>query len=588
MNSLRYGNEDLLKQVTAKAQIWLGDGYDEETKAAVRAMLDNEDKTDLIEAFYKDLEFGTGGLRGIMGAGTNRMNIYTVGAATQGLSNYLKKAFADLPQIKVAIGHDCRNNSRKFAEVAADVLSANGIKVYLFDALRPTPEVSFAIRELGCQSGVILTASHNPKEYNGYKAYWNDGAQMIAPHDKNTIDEVNKITSVKDVKFRGNAELIEIIGEEIDRRYLDRIKTLSLSPEAIAHHHDMKIVYTPIHGTGVKLIPASLKNFGFTNIIHVPEQDVVSGDFPTVVSPNPEEPAALDMAIKKAIETDAELVMASDPDADRIGIAVRNDKGEFVLVNGNQIVMIFLNYLMTRNKELGLLKGNEYIVKTIVTTETIKTIAERNGFKMYDCYTGFKWIASVIRENEGKARYIGGGEESYGFLPEDFVRDKDSVSSISLMAEIAAWAKDKGMTMYQMLQDIYIKYGYSKEKGISVVRKGKSGAEEIVAMMKNFRENPMKELGGSPVILIKDYASLEATDVVNGTKSKLDMPVTSNVLQYFSADGSKVSIRPSGTEPKIKFYIEVRGIKMDNYADYDAANAAADAKIEAIKKELGI
>lgn len=582
------GNEDLLKQVTAKAQIWLGDGYDEETKAAVRAMLDNEDKTDLIEAFYKDLEFGTGGLRGIMGAGTNRMNIYTVGAATQGLSNYLKKAFADLPQIKVAIGHDCRNNSRKFAEVAADVFSANGIKVYLFDALRPTPEVSFAIRELGCQSGVILTASHNPKEYNGYKAYWNDGAQMIAPHDKNTIDEVNKITSVKDVKFRGNAELIEIIGEEIDRRYLDRIKTLSLSPEAIAHHHDMKIVYTPIHGTGVKLIPASLKNFGFTNIIHVPEQDVVSGDFPTVVSPNPEEPAALDMAIKKAIETDAELVMASDPDADRIGIAVRNDKGEFVLVNGNQIVMIFLNYLMTRNKELGLLKGNEYIVKTIVTTETIKTIAEQNGFKMYDCYTGFKWIASVIRENEGKARYIGGGEESYGFLPEDFVRDKDSVSSISLMAEIAAWAKDKGMTMYQMLQDIYIKYGYSKEKGISVVRKGKSGAEEIVAMMKNFRENPMKELGGSPVILIKDYASLEATDVVNGTKSKLDMPVTSNVLQYFSADGSKVSIRPSGTEPKIKFYIEVRGIKMDNYADYDAAHAAADAKIEAIKKELGI
>ena len=582
------GNEDLLKQVTAKAQIWLGDGYDEETKDAVRALLDNEDKTDLIEAFYKDLEFGTGGLRGIMGAGTNRMNIYTVGAATQGLSNYLKKAFADLPQIKVAIGHDCRNNSRKFAEVAADVFSANGIKVYLFDALRPTPEVSFAIRELGCQSGVILTASHNPKEYNGYKAYWNDGAQMIAPHDENTIDEVNKITSVKDVKFRGNAELIEIIGEEIDRRYLDRIKTLSLSPEAIAHHHDMKIVYTPIHGTGEQLSPASLKNFGFTNIIHVPEQDVVSGDFPTVVSPNPEEPAALDMAIKKAIETDAELVMASDPDADRIGIAVRNDKGEFVLVNGNQIVMIFLNYLMTRNKELGLLKGNEYIVKTIVTTETIKTIAEQNGFKMYDCYTGFKWIASVIRENEGKARYIGGGEESYGFLPEDFVRDKDSVSSISLMAEIAAWAKDKGMTMYQMLQDIYIKYGYSKEKGISVVRKGKSGAEEIVAMMKNFRENPMKELGGSPVILIKDYALLEATDVVNGTKSKLDMPVTSNVLQYFSADGSKVSIRPSGTEPKIKFYIEVRGIKMDNYADYDAANAAADAKIEAIKKELGI
>ena len=581
-------NEELIKQVTEKAEKWLTPAYDAETQAEIKKMLANPDKTDLIEAFYKDLEFGTGGLRGIMGVGSNRMNIYTVGAATQGLSNYLNKNFKDLDQISVVVGHDCRNNSRLFAEISANIFSANGIKVYLFDALRPTPEVSFAIRELGCQSGVILTASHNPKEYNGYKAYWNDGAQMIAPHDKNTIDEVNKITSVKDVKFQGNAELIEIIGEEIDRRYLDRIKTLSLSPEAIAHHHDMKIVYTPIHGTGVKLIPASLKNFGFTNIIHVPEQDVVSGDFPTVVSPNPEEPAALDMAIKKAIETDAELVMASDPDADRIGIAVRNDKGEFVLVNGNQIVMIFLNYLMTRNKELGLLKGNEYLVKTIVTTETIKTIAEQNGFKMYDCYTGFKWIASVIRENEGKARYIGGGEESYGFLPEDFVRDKDSVSSISLMAEIAAWAKDKGMTMYQMLQDIYIKYGYSKEKGISVVRKGKSGAEEIVAMMKNFRENPMKELGGSPVILVKDYASLEATDVVNGTKSKLDMPVTSNVLQYFSADGSKVSIRPSGTEPKIKFYIEVRGIKMDNYADYDAANAAADAKIEAIKKELGI
>ena len=457
----------------------------------------------------------------------------------------------------------------------------------MFDALRPTPEVSFAIRELGCQSGVILTASHNPKEYNGYKAYWNDGAQMIAPHDKNTIDEVNKITSVKDVKFRGNAELIEIIGEEIDRRYLDRIKTLSLSPEAIAHHHDMKIVYTPIHGTGVKLIPASLKNFGFTNIIHVPEQDVVSGDFPTVVSPNPEEPAALDMAIKKAIETDAELVMASDPDADRIGIAVRNDKGEFVLVNGNQIVMIFLNYLMTRNKELGLLKGNEYIVKTIVTTETIKTIAEQNGFKMYDCYTGFKWIASVIRENEGKARYIGGGEESYGFLAETFARDKDSVSAISLMAEALAWAKENNMSFLEMLQDIYLKYGFSREEGISVVRPGKTGADEIVAMMKNFRANPHKSLGGSPVVTIKDYSDLNCTDVQTGKVEKMDFPTTSNVLQYFTADGSKISIRPSGTEPKIKFYIEVRGT-MNSKADYAEAIKAAEAKTEMIKKELGI
>ena len=579
------GNEDLLKQVTAKAQIWLGDGYDEETKAAVRAMLDNEDKTDLIEAFYKDLEFGTGGLRGIMGAGTNRMNIYTVGAATQGLSNYLKKAFADLPQIKVAIGHDCRNNSRKFAEVAADVFSANGIKVYLFDALRPTPEVSFAIRELGCQSGVILTASHNPKEYNGYKAYWNDGAQMIAPHDKNTIDEVNKITSVKDVKFRGNAELIEIIGEEIDRRYLDRIKTLSLSPEAIAHHHDMKIVYTPIHGTGVKLIPASLKNFGFTNIIHVPEQDVVSGDFPTVVSPNPEEPAALDMAIKKAIETDAELVMASDPDADRIGIAVRNDKGEFVLVNGNQIVMIFLNYLMTRNKELGLLKGNEYIVKTIVTTETIKTIAEQNGFKMYDCYTGFKWIASVIRENEGKARYIGGGEESYGFLPEDFVRDKDSVSSISLMAEIAAWVKMQNKTLYSFLKEIYAKYGFSQERMIYIVRKGLSGAQEIKAMMEEFRHNTPKEINHSPVVLKKDYLSLEATNLQTGEKTHLNFETKSDVLQFFLADGSKISVRPSGTEPKIKFYFEARA-QMKDVNEYERAQQEANARIDAIIKDL--
>ncbi|MFR0836670.1 MAG: phospho-sugar mutase [Barnesiella sp.] len=580
-------NEELLKDVTAKAQVWLGDGYDEETRTQVKAMLENDDKTELIESFYKDLEFGTGGLRGIMGAGTKRMNIYTVGAATQGLTNYLKKAFPDVPQIKVVIGHDCRNNSRKFAEISADIFSANGIKVYLFDSLRPTPETSFAIRELGCQSGIILTASHNPKEYNGYKAYWSDGAQMIAPHDKETINEVNKITSVKDIKFKGNPDLIEIIGEEMDKKYLERIKTLSLSPDAIARHHDLKIVYTPIHGTGVKMIPASLKNFGFTNIIHVPEQDVVSGDFPTVVSPNPEEPAALDMAIRKAIETDAELVMASDPDADRIGIAIRNDKGEFILVNGNQIVMIFLNYLMTRYKELGRLTGKEFIVKTIVTTETIKTIADRNNIKMYDSYTGFKWIAAVIRELEGKEKYIGGGEESFGFLPEDFARDKDSVSSISLMAEIAAWAKDNGKTMYQMLQDIYLEYGFSKEKGISVVRKGKSGAEEIVAMMKNYRANPLKELAGSEVVLVKDFDSLEATDMKTGKKTKLDMPATSNVLQYFTEDGTKVSIRPSGTEPKIKFYIEVHG-HMDSYADYDRANADADVKIEAIKKSLGI
>lgn len=580
-------NEELLKEVTARAQVWLGAGYDEETRAAVQAMLDNPDKTELVESFYRDLEFGTGGLRGIMGAGTNRMNIYTVGSATQGLANYLKKNFANLPLISVAIGHDCRNNSRKFAEISADIFSANGIKVYLFESLRPTPEVSFAIRELGCQAGINLTASHNPKEYNGYKAYWSDGAQVIAPHDTGIIDEVNKIAAVTDIKFERNPELVEIIGEEIDKIYLDRIKTLSLCPDIIAKHHDIPIVYTPIHGTGVKMIPASLANFGFTNIIHVPEQDVVSGDFPTVVSPNPEEPAALDMAVKRAIETDAELVMASDPDADRIGIAVKNDKGEWVLVNGNQIVMLMLNYIMTAYQERGLLKGNEFIVKTIVTTETIKTIAERNNIKMYDCYTGFKWIASVIRDLEGKERYIGGGEESYGFLAQDFVRDKDAVSAMSLMAEIAAWAKDRGLTMYQMIQDIYLKYGFSKEKGISVVRKGKQGAEEIQAMMKSFRENPVKTLAGSPVVLIKDYQNLTATDA-EGNVTTLDMPCPSNVLQYFTAAGDKISVRPSGTEPKIKFYIEVRGIAMNSYADYDEANRLADEKIEAFKKDLGI
>ena len=586
-NILDMENETLLKEVTAKAQTWLGQGYDEKTKGEVRRMLENEDKTELIESFYKDLEFGTGGLRGIMGVGTNRMNIYTVGAATQGLSNYLKKEFADLPQIKVVIGHDCRNNSRLFAETSADIFSANGIKVYLFESLRPTPEMSFTIRELGCQSGIILTASHNPKEYNGYKAYWNDGAQMISPHDKNTIAEVNKIRSVEDIKFKGNPDLIEIIGEEIDKLFLERIKTLSLSPEAIERHKDMKIVYTPIHGTGVKLIPAVLKEYGFSNIIHVPEQDVVSGDFPTVVSPNPEEPAALDMAIKKAQETGAELVLASDPDADRIGIAIKDDKDEFILVNGNQIAMIFLNYLITRYRELGRLTGNEYIVKTIVTTELIKNIADKNNVKYFDCYTGFKWIAAVIRENEGKMKYIGGGEESYGFLAEDFVRDKDAVSACALMAEIAAWAKDNGKTMYEMLQDIYLTYGYAKQKGISVVRKGKSGAEEIEAMMKNYRNNPMEEIAGSKVILVKDYATLVANDLTENEKYTIDMPTTSNVLQYFTEDGTKVSIRPSGTEPKIKFYIEVKG-ELKSREDYEKADAAADKKIESVKLSLGI
>ncbi len=580
-------NDELLKNVTAKARVWLGEAYDEETRAEVKRLLDDPDPTALIEAFYRDLEFGTGGLRGIMGAGSNRMNIYTVGAATQGFANYLKEAFADLPEISVVVGHDVRNNSRKFAEIVADIFSANGIKVYLFDSFRPTPELSYAIRKLGCQSGVNITASHNPKEYNGYKAYWADGAQIISPHDVNIIDRVNRIHGAEEINFKGDPSKITIIGEEIDAQFLADIKGLSLSPEAIANNRDLKIVYTPIHGTGVTLIPRSLKNYGFENIIHVPEQDVPSGDFPTVESPNPEVPSAMALGIAKAKEVGADLIMASDPDADRVGCVIRDHKGEYVLLNGNQIVMILLYYIMTRNAELGRLTGKEYVVKTIVTTETIKAIAEKNNIEMFDCYTGFKWIAAVIREHEGIARYLGGGEESYGFLAEDFVRDKDAVSAVSMLAEAAAWAKDKGLNFLQLLQEIYIKYGFSREAGISVVRTGKAGAEEIQAMMKNFRANPPKQLGGSPVVTIKDYDSLNLTTLPSGEVTKLDMPVTSNVLQYFTADGSKVSIRPSGTEPKIKFYIEVKG-KMDSAADYDKAINEANAKIEEVKKDLGI
>ena len=550
-------------------------------------MLDADDKTELIESFYRQLEFGTGGLRGIMGAGTNRMNIYTVGSATQGLANYLKEAFADLPEISVAVGHDVRNNSRKFAEIVANIFSANGIKVYLFDSFRPTPELSYAIRRLGCQSGVNITASHNPKEYNGYKAYWSDGAQIIAPHDVNIIDHVNRIKSVSEIRFQGNPDKIQIIGEEIDKAFLADIKKLSLDPEVIKRHADLKIVYTPIHGTGVKLVPDSLRNYGFTNIIHVPEQDIPSGDFPTVDSPNPENPSAMAMAIAKAKEVNADLVVASDPDADRIGCVIRDNSGEYQLINGNQIVMILLNYIMLRNRELGLLKGNEYVVKTIVTTETIKAIAENQNVKMYDCYTGFKWIASVIRDLEGTQRYLGGGEESYGFLAEDFCRDKDSVSAISLMAEICAWAKDRGMDFNEMLQEIYLKNGYSHEEGISVVRPGKTGAEEIQQMMKNFRANPPRQLAGSDVVMVKDYADLNCTDLRSGKVTKMDFPTTSNVLQFFTADGSKVSIRPSGTEPKIKFYIEVHD-RMASKDDYARCNADAAVKISAVKKDLGI
>ena len=577
--------DKLVLEVRAKAQRWLDGNYDEETKKQVKAMLDNNDTTDLIESFYKDLEFGTGGLRGIMGVGTNRMNIYTMGAATQGLANYLIKEFGKNSSIKVVLGHDCRNNSRLFAETAANIFSANGIKVYLFEDLRPTPEVSFAIRHLGCQSGVMLTASHNPKEYNGYKAYWNDGAQVLAPHDTNIIREVNAIKSVDDIKFKGNPALIEIIGKEIDDIYLNKINTISLSPDSIKRNSDMKIVYTPIHGTTVRLVPAALKAYGFTNIINVPEQDVVSGDFPTVYSPNPEEPAALKMAVEKGEEVDADLVMASDPDGDRLGIAVKDNTGKFVLVNGNQTALLFTYYIIRRWKELGKLNGKQYVVKTIVTTELIVDVAKKFKLHYFDCYTGFKWIAAIIRENEGKLQYIGGGEESYGYLAQDFVRDKDAVSACTLMAEIAAWAKDNGKSLFELIQDIYLEFGFSKEKGISIVKKGKSGAEEIKKIMSNLRSKPPKEIAGSQVIVIKDYDTLRLIDVSAGTTNAMEMPETSNVLQFFTADGTKISVRPSGTEPKIKFYIEVRG-ELKNRKDYEKANQVADEKIKAVMASL--
>ncbi len=555
--------EALLNKVTDKAQLWLDGNYDQETKKEVEQMLNNEDKSLLIDAFYKELEFGTGGLRGIMGAGSNRVNKYTVGGATQGLTNYLLQEFAHLPEIKVVIGHDCRINSRKFAEISANIFSANGIKVYL------------------------ITASHNPKEYNGYKAYWDDGAQVLAPHDKNIIAEVNRIKSVDSIKFEGNPALINIIGKDMDTTFINEVIKLSVSPEAIKRQHDLKMVYTPIHGAGVMLVPAALKAVGFTNVINVPEQDVTSGEFPTVVSPNPEEPAALEMAVKRAIETNAEIVMATDPDADRIGTAVRNDEGEFVLINGNQTMILYLYYLITRWNELGKITGKEYAVKTIVTSELVAEIARKNNVELYDSYTGFKWIADIIKKNEDKKTYIGGGEESYGFLAGYFVRDKDSVSACMLFAEMAAWAKDNGKTIYQLLQDIYLEYGYSKEVGISLVRKGKEGADEIEAMMKNFRNNPLTSIAGSTVTLLKDYATLEAKDFESNETISLPMPTTSNVLQYYTQDGTKLSIRPSGTEPKIKFYIEVKG-KADTREALKQAEEMADKKVQQIREELNI
>ena len=570
--------------VIAKAQSWLDGNYDEQTKKEVRRMMEAEDKNELVEAFYKDLEFGTGGLRGIMGVGSNRMNIYTVGAATQGLSNYLKRQFQGR-QVSVVVGHDCRNNSRLFAETVAGIFSANGIKVYLFEDLRPTPEISFAIRHLKCQSGVIITASHNPKAYNGYKAYWEDGAQIVAPHDVNIIAEVGKIKSPDEVKFTPNKQLIEIIGESIDAEYLRNVKTVLLSPDSIKRHHDIKIVYTPIHGTGITLVPRCLKEIGFTNVSVVEEQAVISGDFPTVVSPNPEEPAALDMAIKKARSIDADIVLASDPDADRMGMAVKDDRGEWVLVTGNQTAMLLTYYILYRRKELGLLNtSKDFMVKTIVTTEMLRKICDDYKTQLIECYTGFKWIASEIREREGKQHYIGGGEESYGYMPADFVRDKDSVSCCSLMSEVAAWALDNGMSVYQLLMSIYEKYGFSYEKGISVVKEGKSGAEEIVKMMKNYRSNPPVTLAGSRVKIIRDFQLMQELNILSGCKTTMQFSTTSNVLQYVTEDGTKVSVRPSGTEPKIKFYVEVQ-MPM---ADYRKCVELATEKVEQVKRDLKI
>ena len=578
-------NDELLKECTAKAQAWLGDGFDEETKAAVQAMLDAEDKTPLIDAFYQNLEFGTGGLRGIMGPGTNRMNKYVVGMATQGFANYINKAFPDITPA-VVVGHDCRNNGRMFAETVANIFSANGIKVYLFESLRPTPEISFAIRQLKAQAGVNVTASHNPKEYNGYKAYWDDGAQVLSPHDTGIIEEVNKVT-IDQVKFEPNNDLIEIIGGEMDWDYIQAVKEAMVDQEVINRQKDLNIVYSPLHGTGRVIIPEALRSWGFQNIHVVKDQMVVDGNFPTVVSPNPENSEAMTMGMNLGEKVGADLVIASDPDADRLAIVCRDDKGKWMILNGNQTAMMFYWYIITNKKKLGQLKGNEFMVKTIVTSELIAKIAKKNDVEIFDEYTGFKWIAYRIRINEGVKKYIGGGEESFGFLPFDKVRDKDSPASICLICEIAAWAKDNGMTLYDLLLQIYLDYGFQKEKAVSVVKPGKSGADEIKAMMENFRSNPPKELGGSKVTVAKDFKTLKQTCMATGHVSDIDMPATSNVLQYFTEDGVKVSVRPSGTEPKIKFYCEVPA-EMPTKADYAAACAAADEKLAKICASLGI
>ncbi|MCD4698766.1 MAG: phospho-sugar mutase [Bacteroidales bacterium] len=573
------------KSILERAEKWLEGNYDRETKEKVQKLIDSN-PTELTDAFYKDLEFGTGGLRGIMGVGTNRMNKYTVGMATQGLANYMKKMFSDADQIKMAIAYDSRNNNTFFAGITADVMSANGIKVYLFDELKPTPELSFAIRHLKCHAGVVVTASHNPPEYNGYKAYWNDGGQLISPHDKNVIDEVNKINSIDDVKFIRNENLVEIIGEELDAVYLQNIKALSLSPEIISKQNNFKIVYTPIHGTGVKLVPAGLKAFGFKKIYSVAEQDVVDGNFPTVKSPNPEEPAALNMAIEKAKEVGANLVMATDPDADRVGIAVLDDKGEFVLLNGNQTATLLIFYLLKKWNQSGKITGNEYIVKTIVTSEILKDMAIEYGVESIDTLTGFKYIAEQLRLREGKKTFIGGGEESYGYLVGDFVRDKDAVISCCMIAETAAWAADQGKTLYELLPEIYQEFGFYKESLKSVVRKGKAGAEEIQKMMDSYRSNPPEKINGSKLILVKDYQLQLEKNLINGKEKTIDL-AKSNVLQFFLEDGSKISVRPSGTEPKIKFYFSVK-TDLDDVSKYDEVNDVLAKRINNIIIDMGL
>ncbi len=578
-------DNELIKQCEAKAQAWLDSPYyDDETKAEIKAMLDNEDKNPLIDAFYQSLEFGTGGLRGIMGAGTNRMNKYIVGMATQGFANYINKAFPEGGK-SVVVGHDCRNNGRMFAESVAAIFSANGIKAYLFESLRPTPEISFAIRQLGAVAGVNVTASHNPKEYNGYKAYWADGAQVLAPHDKGIIDEVNKMT-IEDVKFEPNKDLIEIIGGEMDFDYMTAVKEAMVDQDVILRQKDLNIVYSAMHGTGRVIVPLCLRSWGFQNIHVVPEQMVVDGNFPTVISPNPENAEAMTLGMNLGTKLNADLVVATDPDADRLAIVCRDSKGEWVIINGNQTCMMFCYYIIKNKKALGQLKPSDFLVKTIVTTEVITKMAAKNNVEMRDCYTGFKWIAREIAISEGKQKYNGGGEESFGFLPYDKVRDKDAPASICLICEIAAWAKDNGMTLYDLLMQIYLEYGFSLEHTINVVKPGKSGADEIKAMMENFRANRPTEIAGSKVVCAKDFKTLKQYDA-EGNETTLDMPDTSNVLQYFCEDGTKVSVRPSGTEPKIKFYLEIKDTM--KCADcYAGCMENAKAKIEEVKKSLGI